>query len=123
MAKELDTTLSIHSLSHRYRDFAPEAYEFVMEGLNFTVRQLKIVRHVSGMELLEGLKKYALAQFGPMTLTVLTNWKIRRCEDFGSIVFRLVEANILRKTEGDSLDDFKNGYDFEEAFVKPFKEI
>jgi uncharacterized repeat protein (TIGR04138 family) len=106
----------------RYRR---EAYEFVREGLDFTQ---KIVaqsangsrRHVRGQELVAGLRDYALAQYGPMALTVLDEWGIRRCEDFGEIVFNLIDAGIFSKTAEDSRDDFKDGYDFTKAFKEPF---
>ena len=55
-----------------------------------------------------------------MTLTVLHEWGLRSCEDFGEIVFNMVEANLLAKTETDSREDFKAGYDFHEAFRQPF---
>jgi uncharacterized repeat protein (TIGR04138 family) len=78
------------------------------------------VRHVTGQELLEGIRVYALEQFGPMVLTVFDDWGIRSCADFGEIVFNMVEIGLLAKTEKDSRDDFKNGYDFDDAFRKPF---
>lgn len=107
--------------------FAPEAYHFVREGLDFTqARLLKATpgaspRHVSGQELLAGLRDYALAQFGPMTCTVLEEWGVRRCEDFGEIVFNLVEHRLLSKTDQDTRADFQNGYDFDAAFRQPFR--
>lgn len=107
--------------------FAPEAYLFVREGLDYTVKLLKkpahgtpTQRHVSGQELLDGLRKFALEQFGPMSKTVLEHWGINQCADFGEIVFNMVETGLLGKTENDSRADFKDGYNFEEAFVKPF---
>lgn len=78
------------------------------------------VRHVSGQELLAGIRSYALEQFGPMTLTVLNEWGLRQCEDFGELVFNMVENHLLAKTKKDSRDDFKGGYDFDEAFRQPF---
>jgi uncharacterized repeat protein (TIGR04138 family) len=103
-----------------------EAYYFVREGLDFTIKMLKknsrsTGRHVSGQELLDGLRRYALEQFGPMARTVLTHWGVDQCEDFGEIVFRMVDKGILGKTEQDTPEDFKGGYDFEEAFVKPYQ--
>jgi uncharacterized repeat protein (TIGR04138 family) len=78
------------------------------------------VRHVTGQELLAGIRSYALEQFGPMAITVLNEWGVRRCEDFGEIVFNMVENHLLAKTKKDSREDFKEGYDFEEAFRQPF---
>jgi uncharacterized repeat protein (TIGR04138 family) len=76
--------------------------------------------HVSGVELLEGIRDYALDRFGPMTLTLMNHWNIRKCRDFGDIVFNLVEHGILGRTENDTLEDFEGGYNFEEAFEQPF---
>ncbi|MCX7872508.1 MAG: hypothetical protein N2487_04410 [Verrucomicrobiae bacterium] len=106
--------------------YPKEAYYFVREALAFTQKKFGRLNavgeehHVTGQELLEGIREYALSEFGPMTLTVFDEWGIRRCEDFGEIVFNLVDASLLGKTEQDSKDDFKGGYDFEEAFKKPF---
>ena len=116
-----------------------EAYLFVREALDHTqkiaskgnkteTRQAAAtadivegkVRHVSGQELLAGIRDYALNEYGPMTLTVLNEWGVQRCEDFGELVFNMVENNLLAKTKKDSRDDFKGGYDFVEAFRKPF---
>lgn len=102
-----------------------EAYDFVREALDFTQKLVAqsakgMKRHVKGQELLAGIRDFALAQYGPMAMTVLEEWGIRRCEDFGEIVFNLVESGILSKTPEDSRDDFKGGYDFTKAFKEPF---
>ena len=101
-----------------------EGYFFLREALDHTQKMVGKkkgeIRHVSGQELLEGIRDYALSQFGPMTLTVLAEWGIRSCEDFGEMVFNMVANSLLAKTEKDSRDDFKGGYNFEEAFRKPF---
>lgn len=96
------------------------AYLFVRAGLDYTVRRLEKPRHVSGQELLDGLREFALSEFGPMTKTVLNGWGIQRTEDVGEIVFNMVETGLLGKTEEDSRADFANGYDFDEVFRKPF---
>lgn len=102
-----------------------EAYVFLRDALDFTTKQQKkvqgvSVRHVSGPELLDGVRRYALKEFGPMVMTVFDSWGLRSCEDIGNIVFNLIGAGIFGKTEEDSIEDFKNVYDFQEAFVKPF---
>jgi len=98
-----------------------EAYDFVMAALNYTQSKLDKPRHVSGRELLEGIREYGLELFGLMTRTVFENWGVRTTEDFGSIVFNMVDAGLLAKTEKDSIEDFNNGYDFKEAFDKGYK--
>jgi uncharacterized repeat protein (TIGR04138 family) len=102
-----------------------DAYGFLRDALDFSTKQQKkikgaAVRHVSGPELLEGVRQYALKEFGPMVMTVFDNWGIHSCEDIGNMVFNLIGAGIFGKTEEDSIEDFKNVYDFEEAFIKPF---
>lgn len=107
--------------------FDKDAYLFIREALDHTIKSLKKerskqeTRHVSGRELLDGIRQFALKEYGPMTVTVLGSWGVKRCEDFGEIVFNLVEKGILGKTEQDRREDFQNGYSFEEAFVLPFK--
>jgi uncharacterized repeat protein (TIGR04138 family) len=101
--------------------YAGDAYVFVRAGLDYTVRRLENPRHVSGQELLDGIREFALIEFGPMTKTVLNGWGIQRTEDVGEIVFNMVETGLLGKTDKDSRADFSNGYDFDEAFRKPFR--
>ncbi len=102
-----------------------EAYLFVREALEHTQKTIARnprgrIRHVTGQELLAGIRDFALQQFGPMTKTVLEEWGMRRCEDFGEIVFNMIAVGWLAKTSKDSRADFAGGYDFDEAFVKPF---
>ena len=109
--------------------FDRKAYDFVRLGLDHTVKELRKKdaaradrsRHVSGPELLEGLRSYALDQYGPLAKTVLDAWGVRRCRDFGDIVFNLIEYNVFSKTENDRREDFADIFHFDEAFVKPFK--
>lgn len=102
-----------------------DAYAFLRDALDFTTKQQKkvkgvSVRHVTGPELLDGVRQYALKEFGPLVMTVFDNWGIHACEDIGNMVFNLIGAGVFGKTEEDSIEDFKNVYDFGEAFVKPF---
>jgi uncharacterized repeat protein (TIGR04138 family) len=108
--------------------FDRKAYAFVRQALDHTVKELKRKtpertgksQHVSGAELLQGIRAHALDQFGPLAKTVLNTWGVRRCPDFGDIVFNLIEYNVFSKTENDRREDFADLYDFDEAFVKPF---
>ncbi len=105
-----------------------KAYTFLRQGLDHTVKELKRKeaakagksQHVTGAELLDGLRAFALDQYGPLTKTVLNAWGIKRCGDFGEMVFNLIEYNVFSKTENDRKEDFIELYSFEEAFVKPF---
>ncbi len=116
---------AIEQITQRDPRYHREAYAFVREALDFTQKMLiqsgkEGLRHVSGQELLAGIRGYALQLFGPMALLVLNDWGIRRCEDFGELVFNMVDCGLLAKTDQDTRDDFKGGYDFEEAFRRPF---
>ena len=109
--------------------FDKKAYGFVRQGLDHTVKELRKKettraersRHVSGPELLQGIRVYALEQYGPLTKTVLNAWGVKRCRDFGDIVFSLIEYNVFSKTENDRPEDFSDVYTFDEAFVRPFQ--
>src|SRR6516164_5946196 len=105
--------------------YAYEAYQFVYDALEHTQKQLgrKTPRepgaepaphhHVSGPELLEGIRDLALREFGLMARTVFRMWGINRTDDFGELVFNLVSAGLMSKTDEDSRNDFHNIYDFE----------
>ena len=106
--------------------YTPQAYGFIREALDFTIKHFDKPmegpgRHVSGTELLEGIRKYALKEYGPLAQTVFRHWGIRKTADFGHIVFNLVEKGVLGKTAEDRLEDFANGYPFDKAFRDPFR--
>jgi len=105
----------------RDRRYRREAYVFVSAALGHTVQTVGEGRHVTGRELCDGLRDYALRQFGRLARTVLESWGVCRTEDIGEIVFNMVEAGLLRKTEEDTRDDFAGLYDFEEAFDRSFE--
>ena len=115
----------IHEIHAKDDRFGKGAYYFIREALDHTLKSMEKTKgkskgHVSGSELLEGIKDYALEKFGPMTLTLMNHWNIKKCRDFGDIVFNLVDHGILGRTENDSLADFEGGYNFQEAFEGPF---
>ncbi len=103
--------------------FPPEAFDFVRKGLAHTV---KIVhrdgpgddesRHVTGQQLCMGLRDYALNQYGLMARTVLERWHIARTDDFGRIVFAMIDAGLMRKNDKDSMHDFSAVFEFDDAF-------
>ena len=102
-----------------------DAYLFLRDALDFTIAGLPRSpgarpRHVRGPELLRGFRDLALREFGPLAHTVLEVWGVRRCEDVGEMVFHLIEVGAFGKTEEDSREDFANGYDFDDAFRRPF---
>ncbi|MGQ0552076.1 MAG: Minf_1886 family protein [Planctomycetota bacterium] len=117
----------IDALALRDGRYAGEAFHFVFDSLDFVLdRQEQLMkrsgrtapadRHVSVPQLLEGIREYALAEFGPLARLVLERWGLFRTEDFGEIVFALVEGRLLNKQETDRKLDFRNGFNFREAF-------
>ena len=91
------------------------AYRFVYEALDYTVKRLDKKRHISGRELLEGIKNLAIEQFGGLAVMVFDVWGVRKTADFGSIVFNLVEADLMSRSEDDNREDFDGVYDFREV--------
>ena len=114
----LDQVEKIYQQDSRYK---PESYEFVMQALFFTQKQLNRKGHVSAQELLDGIKEFALEQFGPMSHTVLEHWGIKSTDDLGNIVFNMVQNGLLRKTEDDNLEDFKEVYDLKQEFDRGYR--
>ena len=97
----------IKEIHHKDDRFAKGAYYFIREALDHTLKNLEKANsknkgHVSGTELLNGIRDYALDRFGPMTMTLMEHWNISKCRDFGDIVFNLVDHGILGRTENDT---------------------
>ena len=113
---ENDMPRQIEELAERDGRYKREAYFFLYRALDYTLKKLKAPRHVTGQELLRGISEYARKEYGPMTKLVFECWGIARTEDFGNIVFSLVEAGLMGKTEEDRIEDFQEVYDFDEEF-------
>ncbi len=107
-----------------------EAFAFVQRGLDFTVRNVhgptpdeqeldpaNTNRHITGRQLCEGLRAYAIEQYGLLARPVLRHWHITSSEDFGHVVFAMVEAGLMYKTDEDTIDDFVGVFDFRDAFA------
>lgn len=107
-----------------------DAFIFIQRGLDFTVRRIHgqdkaddpeteecESRHVSGPQLCLGLRDFAVEQYGLMARSVLRRWNITSCEDFGQIVFAMVDSGLMRKTEGDRVEDFNHVFEFADAFA------
>lgn len=120
-----EAVAEIRELDTRYER---EAYGFVRDSLDYTLKRRKtgthtgelVDRHVGGAELLDGFREYSLREFGPMVPTVMEAWGVRTTEDVGNIVFNLIDSGIFGKAENDTIEDFREGYGFREAFVEPF---
>ncbi|HEY5752485.1 MAG TPA: Minf_1886 family protein [Chthoniobacterales bacterium] len=102
-----------------------EGYLFLRDSLEFTLKQKRKgrsgeIRHVTAAELMDGVRVFALREFGPMVPTVFNYWGVHSCEDLGVMVFNLINAGIFGKNDNDAIDDFKTGFDFHTAFVAPY---
>ena len=122
---KLDFAAAVELIVEKDSRFDKDAYFFLKDVLEYTAGEGKKQRetrsrHVTGQQLLEGVRKVALAQFGPMVLTVFDAWGIKRGEHFGEMVYSLIGAGFFRKSAQDSPEDFSGGYSFHEAFVAPF---
>ena len=118
--------VKLEELVRRDPRYAYEAYEFVFLALEHTQKLLGRLpppddpreteeRHVSGPQLLEGIRDFALQEFGLMARTVFRLWGINRTDDFGELVFNLVEAGLMSKTNQDERRDFHDVYDLDRA--------
>ncbi len=108
--------------------YSRSAYQFVREVLERSqIRQQRKTSRkstqVGVVELLQRIRIEALDQFGPMTCAVFEEWGIRSCEDFGEIVFNLMDRRIVERGRRDRREDFRHGFDFTEAFCQPFEPI
>ena len=131
----IDPNHPIARLARENKRYRIEAYAFVFEALNYaqtimglgsnspapTPEESGEERHLTGQQLCEAIRRYAIEQYGYMSKTVLNSWGIRATSDFGEIVYNLIEIGQMRKSEGDHREDFDNVFQFDEAFVNGFK--
>lgn len=107
-------------LRERNPRFHEAAYLFVLSALHHVIERLPEPRHISGRELAEGVRDLAIERFGPMARTVLEHWGVRATADVGELVFALVDCGILIKQDEDLPEDFRDVFDFDEAFERDY---
>ena len=93
-----------------------EAYSFILASLHHTMSKMSKPRHITGREFCDGIRLYAIDQYGPLARTVLEHWGIHTTLDLGKLVFALIDIGLMRKSEEDTLEDFKDVYEFKVAF-------
>jgi uncharacterized repeat protein (TIGR04138 family) len=120
------------------RRYKLDAYQFVRDGLAYAQEVLKlgerratseetsgegpkVEQHLTGQQLCEAIRQYAIAQYGLMAKTVLNSWGLRTTGDFGEVVYNLIRVGLMKKSKSDRREDFDNCYDFDQAFVNGFK--
>jgi uncharacterized repeat protein (TIGR04138 family) len=107
--------------------FSPEAYTFLLEGLEQAIAMAGkadaqgTARHVTGREVLQGLEELAKKSFGPLTGEVWHSWGIRAPVDWGHIVFALVDGGLLSRQESDTLADFTVEADYGRRFSETYR--
>ncbi len=115
-----DLMVKVEHLNSRDGKYKTQAYLFTIDALEFTMARLGRPGHVSGRELLEGIAVLAKREFGPTARMVFESWGVKATRDFGEIVFRLVGAGLLGKTDEDSIEDFEAVYNFDDVFEKHY---
>jgi uncharacterized repeat protein (TIGR04138 family) len=120
MIRDLETRMA--EVAQQYGRYKANAYLFTYEAVRYTVDRRYAATlelgHVTGREVLEGIRELALLRFGFMAKTVFQEWGVGATKDFGEIVFHLVHEGVVSKTDNDSVGDFERGFDFDEAFVR-----
>lgn len=143
----LDPNHPLAALLQQDKRYKLEAYVFIFEALGYAQNVLGMgeekpsesainpmsypdpdedltqvsERHVTGQELCEAIRQYALQQYGYMSKTVLNSWGLCATDDFGEIVFNLIRIGQMRKTPADTIVDFHDVYDFDKAFRQDFR--
>jgi len=123
--------IDIKTILDRAGGYSPSCLPFIRDGLAHTVEavhgrtEMELMeledehRHVTGQQLCIGLRDHAVRQYGMLAKAVLNKWGIYETRDFGQIIFAMVDAGLMRKTDEDTLEDFDGVYDFDEAFAEP----
>lgn len=118
-----DTKERLRQIARADGRYSPEAFYFLFEALEVAVKLAGkdglqgTARHVSGREVLDGMREHALASFGPLAAYVWRAWGVRETLDWGHVVFLLVDQGMLKRQDSDSIEEFRAVYDFDEAFV------
>jgi len=126
---------AMYNLLQSDRRYKFEAYNFVRESLNRAQQRTLVAEpdepisdssmptshHISGQQLCEACRLYAIDQYGFMSPKVLANWGIQSTSDFGEIVYNLIRIDQMRKSDNDRREDFDDVYSFDKAFEPVFK--
>lgn len=118
--------VDLNRMLSRAGPYPLEAFNFVREGLSFTVQLVHSEqepgedadRHITGQQLCLGLREFAIDRYGLLAPAVLDHWNIRRTDDFGRIVFAMIDEGLMSRTDEDSLEDFRSVFNFGEAFSR-----
>ncbi|MCP4376046.1 MAG: hypothetical protein GY794_07725 [bacterium] len=95
-----------HAVSDVYGSDVPLAQDPEAEGAH----------HVSGEQLCYAMRDLAIERWGRLAEPVLSKWNIHATIDLGNMVYLLVDNLFMRKTDDDSVEDFRDVYLFKDAF-------
>jgi uncharacterized repeat protein (TIGR04138 family) len=131
-------THPLAELLRRDKRYHLDAYVFVFDALRYAHEQLGLGkspgsiedtivadeteedRHVTGQQLCEAIRQYAIRQYGGLAKSVLGHWGVYSTGDFGEIVFNLISIGQMRKTDSDRREDFDHVFDFDDGFRNTF---
>jgi uncharacterized repeat protein (TIGR04138 family) len=132
----LDPEHPLAELLRRDRRYHRNAYFFIFEALRFAQEQMGLgqptvsddpdleeQRHVTGQQLCEAIRRYAVEQYGMLAKNVLNDWGVHTTGDFGEIVFNLIDIGQMKKTDSDRREDFENVFDFGDGLRDAFHPI
>ncbi len=137
-----DEVISLQRLLEEDKRYPLDAYVFVRDALTYASDELNLgnaiheptlelestarpgkpaEKHLTGQELCNAIRLYAINQFGYMAKKVLNNWGIASTGDFGNIVFNMINIGLMKKSQNDRREHFDDVYDFDEVFEKQFE--
>lgn len=108
----------LNELLQKDKRFPLEAYLLINDGLQYTYKMTGRKEHITALELLEGIRRLMAERYGPLAKMVLNSWGIFSTDDIGQVVFNLIEAGLMVKSETNRLEDFHAVYDFDHAFTQ-----
>lgn len=126
MKDNLAFQLAVHESLNRDPRYAAQGYAFLCAALEHTMKiqqKDEESRHVTGQEILAGLRDLAVLEFGPMALFVLNDWGIHQSEDVGNMVYNFINIGYFGKNETDNIEDFSDGVDMQDALTRPFRTV
>ena len=117
MISNIELLRKISEISEKDGRYSKEGLLFILAALEYTISKLPERRHLTGQELSKGIAGYAREQYGYLAKTVLNNWGMQTTQDYGEIVYLLIDEGLMSKTEDDEKEDFADAYDFDEEFA------
>ena len=117
MISNIELLRKISEISEKDGRYSKEGLLFILAALEYTISKLPDRRHLTGQELSKGIAGYAREQYGYLAKTVLNNWGMQTTQDYGEIVYLLINEGLMSRTEDDKKEDFADAYDFDEEFA------